>query len=74
MALIVTHLRRIALLFAIVYLLSALLKKIFFGIQHTQLNIQKKLHIQMWVYIYTVYFYALLENNSIRDFLNVFNV
>ena len=74
MAMLVTHLRRIVLLFAIVYLVSALIKKVYFGFHHTQLNTHKNLHIQLWVYIYTIYFYALLANNSIRENLNVLNV
>lgn len=74
MAMLVTHLRRIVLLFTLVYLFSDFVESTFCGVQRSQVNFHKKLHIQLWVYIYTVYIYALLENCSMRENLNMFNV
>lgn len=68
MAIILIHLRRILLLFTVIYLSGILLKRLFYArlgenTQKIRLNLSKKSrthHLRSWCYIYAIYSYIVL--------------
>lgn len=77
MAIILIHLRRILLLVTIAYLCGTLVKKLLHGVRYPKVNnllFTKRLHFQLWVYLYTVYVYVVVLNclgwNQINFFEN----
>ncbi|XP_053686946.1 serine-rich adhesin for platelets-like [Sabethes cyaneus] len=60
MAIILIHLRRILLLVTVAYLCGTLVKKLVYGVRYPKINsllFTKRLHCQLWVYLYTIYLY-----------------
>ena len=65
MALILIHLRRILLLLTVVYLCADITDSAFYGVKYSKINsnlVGKNLHVQLWLYIYTIYLYILVIN------------
>uniref|UniRef100_A0A182WMM4 Uncharacterized protein n=1 Tax=Anopheles minimus TaxID=112268 RepID=A0A182WMM4_9DIPT len=82
MAILLIHLRRILLLVTVVYLVGAFVQKLLYGgtaaILRSSRTVSgflfaKRLHLQPWFYIYTVYLYALLQNGPGFNQLNLFD-
>lgn len=74
MAIILIHLRRIVLLVTVAYLCGTLVKKLLYGVRYPKINnllFTKRLHCQLWVYLYTVYLYVVVLNCVGWNQLNV---
>lgn len=79
MAIILIHLRRILLLVTVAYLCGTLVKKLVYGVRYQKINsllFTKRLHCQLFVYLYVVYLYMVVVNcvgwNQINVFENFF--
>lgn len=69
MAILLIHLRRIILIFAVIYLISAVLSKLVFGAnnrKYTKLSrarpFGRRVHFQLWTYVYALYIYTVICN------------
>jgi hypothetical protein len=71
MAILLVHLRRIILLVTVVYLGGAIVKRLWNGVRYAKISTSKRLNVQAWTYLYTLYTYFMIVHYFSWEQLNL---